>query len=121
MEGLRIMKNEPMDVVMCDFLMPIMDGIDCVKELRRFEKEHRPWFKQFIVGISGHASILEAKQGMASGMDAFVVKPVPLQFVKALPSSPEVKEISKQLDDLYVKGLLDISDGNDDVSSSHHS
>ena len=46
MEGLNEMKGSLFDVVFCDFLMPIMDGLDCVKQYREWEKKHRPWFQQ---------------------------------------------------------------------------
>ena len=46
MEGLIEMKVALFDVVFCDFLMPIMDGLDCVKQYRGWEKKNRPWFQQ---------------------------------------------------------------------------
>ena len=46
MEGLKEMKATLFDVVFCDFLMPIMDGLDCVKQYRDWEQKTRPWFQQ---------------------------------------------------------------------------
>jgi len=46
MEGLKELKNMPYAVTFCDFLMPIMDGLDCVKQYREWETLHRPNFKQ---------------------------------------------------------------------------
>eukprot|EP00979_Chaetoceros_neogracilis_P015290 scaffold5651_cov133-Chaetoceros_neogracile.AAC.1 len=44
--GLEEMKSTVFDIVLCDFLMPIMDGMDCVKQYREWESNHRSWFEQ---------------------------------------------------------------------------
>jgi PleD family two-component response regulator len=46
MLGLEEMKSTVFDIVLCDFLMPIMDGMDCVKQYREWESNHRSWFEQ---------------------------------------------------------------------------
>lgn len=46
MQGLEEMKSTVFDIVLCDFLMPIMDGMDCVQQYRQWESNHRKWFKQ---------------------------------------------------------------------------
>ena len=35
MEGLNIIKNEPIDMVLLDIIMPVMDGIDLLKLLKQ--------------------------------------------------------------------------------------
>lgn len=37
LKGLEAMKRNTYDLVFCDFLMPVMDGIDCVKQYRKWE------------------------------------------------------------------------------------
>lgn len=49
MEGLKQLQLSLFDVVLCDFLMPIMDGLDCVQQYRSWENRHRPWFRQVII------------------------------------------------------------------------
>lgn len=46
MEGLKSLQKSLFDVVLCDFLMPIMDGLDCVQQYRSWENRNRPWFHQ---------------------------------------------------------------------------
>ncbi len=46
LKGLLHMKTLMFDLVFCDFLMPVMDGLDCVKQYRAWEKENRPCFQQ---------------------------------------------------------------------------
>ena len=49
MEGFKKLKSTVFDLVLCDFLMPVMDGLDCVKQYRDWEEQHRPWFRQVSV------------------------------------------------------------------------
>ncbi len=46
MKGMLQMKTIMFDVVFCDFLMPLLGGLDCVQQYREWEKTNRPWFKQ---------------------------------------------------------------------------
>ncbi len=45
-EGLQRLKSNCYDFVLCDFLMPVMDGLDCVQQYRDWEALHRSWFRQ---------------------------------------------------------------------------
>lgn len=60
MEGLRELQDGLYAVTLCDFLMPIMDGLDCVKQYREWEEIHRPEFKQvsFDVRLSPFSMML---------------------------------------------------------------
>ncbi len=46
LQGLEEMKSTVFDIVLCDFLMPIMDGMDCVQQYRQWENNNRSWFRQ---------------------------------------------------------------------------
>jgi CheY-like chemotaxis protein len=46
-EGLRVYRQQPVDLVLCDLFMPDKDGIETIRELRR----HNPAVK--IVAMSG--------------------------------------------------------------------
>lgn len=100
MEGLKELKKQLFDIVLCDFLMPVMDGLDCVKQYRAWEVQNRPWFRQLIIGISAHANMNDSGQGIEAGMDSFKPKPISIKTL----TEPQESEIfiarSKQLDDL---------------------
>jgi CheY-like chemotaxis protein len=110
LDGLKELKSDVFDVVLCDFLMPVMDGLDCVKQFRDWEAIHRPWIRQYIVGISAHASAKDLEKGLAAGMDDFKAKPVTLKMLKELESSNEVKRVSDAIDSLPVRSLLGLDD-----------
>ena len=71
LDGLNKLRETPFDLCLCDFLMPVMDGMDCVKQFREWEKENRPWDRQLIIGISAHASANDGGRGIKAGMDDF--------------------------------------------------
>ena len=100
LEGLNHLKATLFDVTFCDFLMPVMDGFDCVKQYRAWEVVSRPEFRQLIVGISAHADQDIAAQGLAAGMDDFRSKPIGIKVLKNLHESDAVRDKSQQIDDL---------------------
>ena len=97
-EGLVCLKNQSFDVVLCDFLMPVMDGLDCVKQFRKWERENRATCRQLIIGISAHADESIAEQGREAGMDEFMPKPIGIKLLAGLIESEAVKTMGKVLD-----------------------
>lgn len=100
MLGLEELKSSLFDITFCDFLMPIMDGLDCVQQFRQWEKSHRPWFSQRIVGISAHASEAATQRGLEAGMDDFRPKPVTTNELTALVVCDDQVATSKRLDSI---------------------
>jgi CheY-like chemotaxis protein len=100
MEGLKDMQTTLFDLVLCDFLLPVMDGLDCVQQYRQFEVANRPWFDQFIIGMSAHASENDVEKGLNVGMDNFRRKPVTLHALKEILESHEFLFVSKRLDSI---------------------
>jgi len=98
MQGLEKMKARVFDFVLCDFLMPIMDGLDCVKQYRQWETKNRSDLRQYIVGISAHASPVDAERGLSVGMNKYIPKPVPLATLRMLIASDEIISMSKSFD-----------------------
>ena len=86
--GLHMLKQRLYDVCFMDFLMPVMDGFDCCRLFREWERSQgRPQQqqrRQYIVGMSAHASNKDAEQGFRLGMDTFVSKPLGFDKLKAL-------------------------------------
>jgi len=72
--------------------------MDCVQQYRNWEKSHRAWFQQYIVGISAHADGDDGDRGIRVGMDRFIPKPLPLKLLRELVDSEEILEVSNRLD-----------------------
>jgi CheY-like chemotaxis protein/signal transduction histidine kinase len=99
MKGLQALHAKLFDIVFCDFLMPVMDGMECVRQYRQFEVAHRPWYDQFIVGMSSHAGEEDVERGLKAGMNDYRSKPVTTQVVKEIMESPEFQYNMSRLDD----------------------
>lgn len=106
MVGLKKLKASAYDLVLLDFLMPVLDGVDVARKYRAWEKERRPWFHQFIVGISAHANGGDAQLGIKSGMDRFMGKPVPLKSLKDLAECKPVTDASAVLDGRHKRSVV---------------
>jgi CheY-like chemotaxis protein len=103
LEGLKTLQSDVFDIVLCDFLMPVMDGLDCIQQYRSWEKIHRPWYRQYIIGISAHATERDSLRGIECGMDSFLSKPVTLDVVKQLVKDEKLLHASKLLDNVFDK------------------
>jgi CheY-like chemotaxis protein len=70
-KGGREMKSEPFDLIICDFMLPGMDGFAAVEFLRK--SEHTK--KTPILFISTHGYAVRGR-AMGAGATAFMAKPV---------------------------------------------
>jgi CheY-like chemotaxis protein len=103
LEGLKCLQETIYDVTFCDFLMPVMDGLDCVQQYREWEIAHRPWFKQYIIGISAHASPNDAQRGLQAGMNDFKPKPITLVQLQEIEKGEHLIELNQELNTMYRK------------------
>ena len=108
-EGVQCMKEHAFEITLCDFSMPNMGGIDCVKEYRRWETQQAPSTekslrpKQYIVGMSAHASPGDIAQGVKVGMNEYQPKPLTIKKLGELLESSPVRATRMQLD-VWEKG-----------------
>src|SRR6056297_2582139 len=77
-EGLSLLNQEPVDVVLLDVWLPNMGGIDVLKKI----KEDYPRIEVII--ISGHANIDMAVSAVKLGAFDFLEKPLSLERVVTL-------------------------------------
>ncbi|MEN9934702.1 MAG: hypothetical protein RLZZ387_1281 [Chloroflexota bacterium] len=68
--------QRPADVVITDYEMPVMNGLDLVRALRSMRADMP------ILMLSGNCEV--AGQACASGATTFLEKPAPISHIKAL-------------------------------------
>lgn len=72
-EGLAWLAGHEVDVVVLDVMMPGMDGIETLKEL----KKHHPDVE--VVMLTGHGSVDSGLKGLSLGAFDYVMKPFEIE------------------------------------------
>ncbi|UZQ53222.1 response regulator [Trichothermofontia sichuanensis B231] len=80
-EALRILEQQPYDLVLMDCQMPILDGYATTKALRQLEQRQqaqRPGSTQraVVIALTAHALPTDRQRCLAAGMDDYLSKPV---------------------------------------------
>ena len=71
-EAMAIMEREPVDVVVLDYKMPGMNGVETVQAI----KERHPMVE--VIMLTGHANMEVAMAGMEKGAFDYLIKPCDL-------------------------------------------
>jgi DNA-binding NtrC family response regulator len=92
-EALDILKTESVDVVVLDVLMPDMEGIETLREIKKIKPD------QEVIILTGHGTIETAKEGMELGASEFLLKPCNLDKLlesiqRSYSKSVERKEVA---------------------------
>ncbi|MDZ7663724.1 MAG: response regulator [Desulfotignum sp.] len=74
-KALRMLEEVPVDIVIMDIKMPGMDGIECLK---RIKKKHE---LTEVIMLTGHADIHGGVEGIKSGAFDYLSKPVELEHL----------------------------------------
>ncbi len=69
-EALRHLELEPVDVVIMDMQMPGLDGVACLRRIKR------RWPQAEVIFLTAHASVQSGTAGMAGGAFDYCLKPI---------------------------------------------
>jgi two-component system, sensor histidine kinase and response regulator len=69
--GLALVRSNPPDLILCDIVMPIVDGYDVLKQIR--SEPQTAWIP--FVFLTGKDKRSEQRQGMCLGADDYLAKP----------------------------------------------
>ncbi len=71
-EGLEAARRELPELILCDVMMPEMDGHDCLRALREDEAlRHTPF-----IFLTAKGDRNDVREGIGLGADAYLTKPV---------------------------------------------
>jgi signal transduction histidine kinase len=73
-QGLRMLAEQPVDLVLMDIHMPVLDGHAATRRIREREQANR-LRRVPIVALTANAFEEDAAQSLAAGMDAHLAKP----------------------------------------------
>ena len=69
LQGIKLVKNEDFDLILCDIKMPKMDGVEVLQAIKKIKPEIP------MVMISGHGDLETAIQTMRLGAFDYISKP----------------------------------------------
>jgi two-component system chemotaxis response regulator CheY len=72
-EGLQMLRNHPVDLIMTDLAMAPLDGIDFVRLLRQTKG---PSQTTPVIMITGHSTLARVKEARNAGVNEFLAKPM---------------------------------------------
>lgn len=76
-DALSVLARQEFDVALLDIMMPGMDGIEVLREV----KKRYPGME--VILLTGHASVESGVQGMSIGANAYLIKPVDFEELLA--------------------------------------
>jgi len=79
-ESLTVIRRDPPDVLFLDVKMPKMDGLECLRRIRKIKR------KLPIVMITGYGDLKSAQEAMRLGADEYISKPFDLEEIRRLIS-----------------------------------
>lgn len=72
------MFREKIDLVFMDFLVPLVNGIECTRMLRKSRKNVP------VIMVTGYASEQSKKEAFLAGCNEYVLKPIYPEFIYSL-------------------------------------
>jgi signal transduction histidine kinase/CheY-like chemotaxis protein len=86
-----LIQNHQFDFVFMDISMPVMNGFEATREIRKFEKEEKVCCAARIAALTGLGSEVSRQEAFASGTNLFLTKPVKLGEIKKLLAHEQVR------------------------------
>ncbi len=110
-EGLRMAAKHVPDLVICDVMMPVMDGLECCRRIKdEVSTSHIP-----VLMLTACSMDEQRVQGYESGADGYVSKPFSINVLKA--RCRNLIENRKRIRNIWSNGLDTVRTDSGDAAS----
>jgi len=75
LEGVQMFKNQKFDLILMDIMMPVMDGFEATKEIRKIESEDARLGHTPIIAFTANTINNDREKCVNGGMDDIIEKP----------------------------------------------
>ena len=107
-EGLKLIVETDPDIIITDAMMPGMNGYELSRKVREnFGTSHIP-----VVMLTANSAIEQKIEGLSSGVDSYVTKPIEIEFLDATVST--LLQNRKKLKEKFL-GVEKIEDSNNSI------
>lgn len=80
-------KSNSLDLILMDIQMPVMDGVEAVKQIRKLEAEERNGYISShipIIAVTAFSLMGDRERFLSSGMDEYISKPIRMDELQQL-------------------------------------
>ena len=75
LEAVNLFKEKKFDLILMDIMMPVMDGLEATREIRKIEKAHKLSEYTPIIAVTANTLDNDREKCLSWGMDEFIAKP----------------------------------------------
>ncbi|WP_228492049.1 MULTISPECIES: response regulator [Prolixibacter] len=75
LEAVNLFKEKKFDLILMDIMMPVMDGLEATREIRKIEKANKLSEYTPIIAVTANTLDNDREKCLSWGMDEFIAKP----------------------------------------------
>lgn len=87
LEGVEMFKNQKFDLILMDIMMPVMDGFEATKEIRKIESQDSSLGHTPIIAFTANTINNDREKCVKGGMDDIIEKPFDINKFREILSS----------------------------------
>ena len=87
LEGVQMFKNQKFDLILMDIMMPVMDGFEATKEIRKIESGDASLGHTPIIAFTANTINNDREKCVNGGMDDIIEKPFDINKFREILSS----------------------------------
>lgn len=113
-EALKIFKSSRISMVLTDWVMPVMDGISLVRELKRLQGSRYT----YVIMITSQSDTEHMVRGIEAGADDFISKPVLREELLMRIKAAE-RVLSFEMRDIVIFAMANLAEARDPETGNH--